>query len=47
MTKKKRLKFKYIETENSFWTFKRQYHKMVKHTQTIRRQIADELLECV
>ena len=22
-------------------------HKMVKHTQTIRRQFADELLECV
>ena len=28
-------------------TFKRQFHKMVKHTQTIRRQIADELFECV
>ena len=27
--------------------FKRQFHKMVKHTQTIRRQIADELFECV
>ena len=27
--------------------FKRQSHKMVKHTQTIRRQIADELFECV
>ena len=27
--------------------FKRQIHKMVKHTQTIRRQIADELFECV
>ena len=25
----------------------RQIHKMVKHTQTIRRQIADELFECV
>ena len=23
--------------------FKRQYHKMVKHTQTIRRQITDEM----
>ena len=23
------------------------YHKMVKHTQTIRRQFADELFECV
>ena len=27
--------------------FKRQYHKMVKHTHTIRRQIADELFEYV
>ena len=27
--------------------FKCQSHEMVKHTQTIRRQIADELLECV
>ena len=25
----------------------RQSHKMVKHTQTIRRQIGDELFECV
>ena len=30
-----------------FWPYKRQSHKMAKHTQTIRRQIADELLECV
>ena len=29
------------------YPFKRQPHKMVKHTQTIRHQIADELLECV
>ena len=29
------------------FTLKRQFHKMVKHTQTIRRQIADELFECV
>ena len=29
------------------YPFKRQSHKMVKHTQTIRRQIADELFECV
>ena len=28
------------------WPFKRQSHKMVKRTQTIRRQIADELFEC-
>ena len=28
-------------------SFKRQNHKMVKHTQTIRRQFADELFECV
>ena len=27
--------------------FKRQSHKMVKHTQTIRRQFADEFFECV
>ena len=27
--------------------FKGQFHKIVKHTQTIRRQIADELFECV
>ena len=27
--------------------FKRQFHKMVKHTQTIRRQFDDELIECV
>ena len=26
---------------------KYQPHKMVKHTQTIRRQIANELFECV
>ena len=28
-------------------TFKRQSHKMVKHTQAIRRENADELFECV
>ena len=28
-------------------TFKRQFHKMVKRTQTIRRQFADELFDCV
>ena len=27
--------------------FKRQFHEMVKHIQTIRPQIADELFECV
>ena len=27
--------------------FLTQSHKMVKHTQTIRRQFSDELLECV
>ena len=27
-----------------FYPFKRQFHKMVKHTQTIRRKIADEFL---
>ena len=30
-----------------YYPFKRQFHKMAKHTQTIRRQIADELFECV
>ena len=29
------------------YPFKCQSDKMVKHTQTIRRQIADELFECV
>ena len=29
------------------YPYKRQPHKMVKHTQTIRRQFADELFECV
>ena len=28
-------------------TFWRQFHKMVKHTQTIRRQFTEELFECV
>ena len=28
-------------------TFKRQFHKMVKYTQTSRRQISDELFEFV
>ena len=27
--------------------FKRQINKLAKHTQTIRRQFADELFECV
>ena len=31
----------------SYLTLKRQYHKMVKHTQTIRQQIANELFDCV
>ena len=30
-----------------FQPFKRQPHKMIKHTNTICRQIADELFECV
>ena len=30
-----------------FNPFKRQFHKMVKHAQTIRQQIADEMFECV
>ena len=28
-------------------SLKRESHKMVKHTQTIRRPLDDELLECV
>ena len=31
----------------SVYTFKRQALKMVKHTQAIRHQFADELFECV
>ena len=31
----------------SVYTFKRQALKMVKHSQTIRHQFADELFECV
>ena len=30
-----------------FKPFKCQYHKMVEHTKTIRRQITGELFECV
>ena len=30
-----------------FQLFKQQPHKMVKHTQTISRQIADKLFECL
>ena len=49
-------KFSYWENLLQFWMllskasvnpFKHQSHKMVKHTQTIRRQSADELFECV
>ena len=28
-------------------SFKGQFHKMVKHTETLRRQFANELFECV
>ena len=38
---------KFWEQRAPLWPFKRQFHKMVKHTQTIRRQIAGELFECV
>ena len=34
-------------TLSFYQLFKRQPHKMVKHTQTIRRQFPDELFECV
>ena len=33
--------------ETLYYPFKRQFHKMVKHNQTIRRQFADELFEYV
>ena len=36
--------FKFCELFNPS---KRQPHKMVNHTQTTRRQFADELFECV
>ena len=32
---------------NFIQPIQRKPHKMVKHTQTIRRQFADELFECV
>ena len=45
---KKTMTIQYITAvANFFEPFKRQPHEMVKHTQTIRRQIADELFECV
>ena len=36
-----------INLDKSINSFKRQPHKMLKQTQTIRRLIADELFECV
>ena len=36
-----------IDQKTILLPFKRQSHKMAKHTQKIRRQIADELFECV
>ena len=39
-----------VEKRNNlqnYLTFYAPIHEMVKHTQTIRRQIADELFECV
>ena len=30
-----------------YYPFKHQYHEMVKHTQKIRPEIADESFECV
>ena len=32
---------------DTFYPFKHQTHKMVKYSETIRRQIAEELFECV
>ena len=36
-----------VTTHFQLYPFKRQSHKMAKHTQTIRRQIANELFDCV
>ena len=36
-----------VNLEMQAYSDQHQTHKMVKHTQTIRRQIADELFECV
>ena len=36
-----------ITKHHPAYPFMRQSHKMVKQTQTIRRQFADELFECV
>ena len=33
-----------MKVASSFNPFERQSHEMVKHTQTIRRQVADKLL---
>ena len=44
----KTLWFQYCTSRwGSLIDFKRQSHKMVQHTQTIRRQFVDELFECV
>ena len=37
----------FANNDSASYPFKRQSHKMAKHTQTIRRKIADELFECV
>ena len=45
---KKTMTIQYITAMvNLFEPFKYQPHEMVKHTQTIRRQFADEVFECV
>ena len=36
-----------VKARENALPFKHQFHKMVKHTETIRRQFADELFECV
>ena len=38
---------KHFSVECAILPFKRQFHKRVKHTQTFRRQIVDELFECL
>ena len=43
----KYLEVNHVADDTNLLNFKRQFHKMAKHTQTIRGQFADELFECV
>ena len=42
-----KIKVSKLKLINHSYPFKRQPHKMVKHTQTIRRLTGDEMFECV